>query len=187
MQGSVRDPSFVAIAKIRVTILLHVPYFKVRRRESSMQCKPLVALLLVKVFLIQSLITFVLWFSFSSSFLYGFHLTILYQKNLWFFFFKNILGLMSSLRIANPDGRSATLNLLLFDVENYFICFFFPSQYFYWGSRIDLCDRIGLILVKPISYFLSGLFIFDIFNLLSRFLFFPFMILIPTWWHHFIP
>ena len=33
----------------------------------------------------------------------------------------NILGLMTSLRIANPDGRSATLNSLLFDVENYFM------------------------------------------------------------------
>ena len=29
----------------------------------------------------------------------------------------NILGLMTSLRIVNPDGRSATLNLLFIDVE----------------------------------------------------------------------
>ena len=84
----------------------------------------------------------------------------------------NILGLMTSLRIVNPDGRSATLNLLLFRCRDCFMRLFFPSRYFYLGFGIDFFERIGLIIVKPISYFSSGLFIFDIFNLLRRFLFF---------------
>ena len=83
------------------------------------------------------MITFILWSSYLSSFWYGFHLIIFISKELVDSFSLNILGLMTSLRIANPDGRSATLNSLLFDVENYFMWFFFMSRYFYLGFGID--------------------------------------------------
>jgi len=42
----------------------------------------------------------------------------------------NILGLMTSLRVANPDGRSATLNLLSIDVEIILCDFSFRADIF---------------------------------------------------------
>ena len=50
----------------------------------------------------------------------------------------NILGLMTSLRAANPDCWSATLNLLPIDVE-IILCDFSSRVDFYLGFGIDFC------------------------------------------------
>ena len=87
----------------------------------------------------------------------------------------NIMTLMTSLRIVNSIDGSATLSLLCKNVEIILCDYSFRADLHvmrYLGFGIDFWERIGLIIIKPISYVLRGLSIFDILNLLSRFLIF---------------
>ena len=93
-----------------------------------------------------------------------------YQKNLMILSLLIFMGLMTSLRIANAVGGSATLNLLFIDVE-IILCDFSFRANFYLCFGMDFC-KDWLNYYEAISFVPCGLFIFNIFNLLSRFLFF---------------
>ena len=95
----------------------------------------------------------------------------------------DVLCLMTSLRITNPIGGSATISLLCKDVEIILCDFPFLADLHvmrYLGFGIDFCKDWLNRCEAHILFVPCGLFIFDIFNLLSRFLLI-FKIQFPAW------
>ena len=103
-----------------------------------MLCKRPVTLLLVKVFFTQSLMELFYFVIFLFEFF------LIWVPSHYFiskelvdsFSLKIFLGLMSSLRVVNPDGRSATLNLLSIDVETILCGFSFRADIFALASEL---------------------------------------------------